>query len=343
MMNASANNPVYEMVNQVADDRRQQFLANRWWHSLDLGNGFVTPGAIPLHEMQANFAYLQLPENLSGKRVLDIGCWDGFYSFECERRGADVVAVDCWRPDGFFLAHEALQSRVQFHELSVYELARERLGSFDIVLLLGVLYHLRHPLLALERVCEMTDEFALIETHVIDNARDVNFPALEFYEWDELGGQYDNWCGPNTEGLLALTRSAGFVRPEILQRHASRSIVKAYRHWANPSIEPAPTLRIRQVSNAIHFQPFVPQNGRHAYVAIWVEGLPEDVTREQLQVEIGGYAIAPYYAGPAQESLVQINAPLPPGSVIGSATVKVYYEQAVSDVASINVVAGTTW
>jgi tRNA (mo5U34)-methyltransferase len=339
----NAENSIYDLVNQIADERRQQFLANHWWHSIDLGNGFVTPGAIPLAEMQANFAYLQLPADLTGLRVLDIGCWDGYYSFECERRGADVVAVDGWRPDGFFLAHEALQSRVQFHELSVYELSRARLGHFDIVLFLGVLYHLRHPLLALERVCEMTHDFALIETHVIDNARDVNFPALEFYEWDELGGQYDNWCGPNTSGLLALTRSAGFVRPEILQQHVSRSVVKAYRHWDKSNIEPTPSLRIREVSNAIHFQPIVPQNGRHSYVAIWVEGLPAAVTREELRVEIGGYAIAPYYAGAAQNQTIQINAPLPPGLPLGAAAVRVWFENRVSDEATIKVVAGTTW
>ena len=342
-MNKSDNNPIYDLVNQVADERRQQFLDNRWWHSIDLGNGFVTPGAIPLAEMQANFAYLQLPADLTGKRVLDIGCWDGFYSFECERRGAEVVAVDCWRPEGFFLAYEALQSRVHFHELSVYELSRAQLGSFDIVLFLGVLYHLRHPLLALERVCEMTDDIALIETHVIDNARDINFPALEFYEWDELGGQYDNWCGPNTLGLLALTRSAGFVRPEVLQQHASRSIVKAYRHGDNPLLEAAPSLHIREASNAIHFQPFVPQTGRHAYLAIWVEGLPANVTREQLQVEIGGYGVAPYYAGVAKNQWIQINAPLPLGLAIGEATVKVFYENHISDQAAIHVVAGTVW
>src|SRR2546425_135288 len=83
-------------------------------------------------------------------------------SFEAERHGAEVVAIDCWWPEKFFLAHRALNSRVAFHELSVYELSRERLGAFDIVLFLGVLYHLRHPLLVLERVCEMTHETAVI-------------------------------------------------------------------------------------------------------------------------------------------------------------------------------------
>lgn len=342
-MTSSEDNPIYNLVNQVANERRQQFLTNRWWHSIDLGNGFITPGAIPMQEMQSNFAYLQLPEDLSGNRVLDIGCWDGFYSFECERRGAEVVAVDCWRPEGFFLAHEALQSKIKFHELSVYELSREQLGGFDIVLFLGVLYHLRHPLLALERVCEMTNDYAVIETHVIDNARQNEYPAIEFYEWDELGGQYDNWCGPNTNGLLAMTRSAGFVRPEILQQHASRSIIKAHRHWNRTITEPASSLRIREVSNAIHFKPFVPNSGRHSYIAIWVEGLPPTINHKQLQIEIGGFAITPYYAGQSKDQTIQINAQLPPGLPIGEASVKVFFNEQNSNKATIQITKGTLW
>lgn len=341
-MSQSDNNPIYEMLVNIGQERLQQFLTNRWWHSIDLGNGVVTPGAIPLAELQANFSYLQLPTDLSGKRVLDIGCWDGFYSFECERRGAEVVSIDCWHPEGFFLAHEALQSRVQFHEMSVYDLSRDRFGSFDIVLFLGVLYHVRHPLLALERVCEMSHDIAVIETHVIDNARDAHFPALEFYEFDELGGAYDNWFGPNTEALLAMIRAAGFVRPQVLQKHASRSVVKAYRHWEKPAITPTQSLHIRSVLNAIHFKPFAPANGLYANVAMWVEGLPVDVKREQLRVEIGDYGIIPNHAGPS-DGHIQINAPLPPGLPLGTTKVKVYFEDKFSDEGTIEVIQGTTW
>jgi tRNA (mo5U34)-methyltransferase len=88
--------------------------------------------------LRDNYARFQLPEDLSGKRVLDIGCWDGFYSFESERRGADVVAVDCWWPENYLCGRALLGSHVEFHELSVYEVTRERLGSFDIVLFSGV-------------------------------------------------------------------------------------------------------------------------------------------------------------------------------------------------------------
>ena len=69
-----------------------------WWHSIDLGNGLVSPGVHSLEELQSLYRSLNLPEDLSGKSLLDIGCWDGFYSFEAERHGAKVTAVDCCQP-----------------------------------------------------------------------------------------------------------------------------------------------------------------------------------------------------------------------------------------------------
>ena len=98
---------------------------------------------------------LDLPASLEGLTVLDIGAWDGFFSFECERRGASrVVAADyySWHGPGwgtkagFQLAREALGSRVEDVDIDVMDLSPERVGTFDVVLFLGVLYHLRHPL-----------------------------------------------------------------------------------------------------------------------------------------------------------------------------------------------------
>src|SRR5215212_10626501 len=157
MSNQTSNSDVIrKKLDEVVDDQREAFYSSGWWHSIDLGHGNVTPGVHKIEELRDNYNRLGLPSDLSGKRLLDIGCWDGFYSFEAERHGAEVVAVDVWRPETFFIAHKALNSQVRFLETSVYELSREQVGSFDIVLFLGVLYHLQHPLLALQRVCEVT-------------------------------------------------------------------------------------------------------------------------------------------------------------------------------------------
>ena len=118
-------------------------------------------------------ARLDLPSSLAGRTVLDIGAWDGFFSFEAERRGAArVVAADyyAWHgigwgthqgKAGFTLARECLGSRVEDLDIDVMDLSPERVGTFDVVLFLGVLYHLRHPLLALERIASVTRELLI--------------------------------------------------------------------------------------------------------------------------------------------------------------------------------------
>src|SRR5271157_637235 len=140
-------------------DLRKAVNAIRWAHRIDLGQGVVTPGAWNTPEVLSR---LQLPEDLSGQTVLDVGCWDGFYSFAAEQRGAErVLATDSfiWQAghkEGFLLARRALQSKVDEAEIDVMDLSPERVGRFDMVLLLGVLYHMKHPMLALERVASVT-------------------------------------------------------------------------------------------------------------------------------------------------------------------------------------------
>jgi tRNA (mo5U34)-methyltransferase len=130
------NQSLHTQINRNSDQQRQSLSNNFWWHSIDLGSAGVTPGVHQLDALQTYFQGFGLPDNLRGKRVLEIGCWDGFYAFEAERRGAEVVAIDCWRPETFFIAKEALDSKVEFCEMSIYEVSRERLGVFDIVLFL---------------------------------------------------------------------------------------------------------------------------------------------------------------------------------------------------------------
>src|SRR5579872_2756866 len=241
-----------------------------WYHSIDLGGGLVTPGNPVNTEMVAR----GLPE-VAGRSVLDVGAWDGFYSFLAERRGARrVVALDhyawCvdfaarleyWRrceaagelpdhhrdltdfyqPDvmpgrrGFDLAHEVLASRVEpvvgdFMHLGPYEL-----GRFDVVLFLGVLYHVREPLTALERIRALTGEVAVIETEAVCGRRVATARLLEFHPGGELGGDHTNWFVPTESALHALCLAAGFRRvetrigPPSAARQASASARRALK------------------------------------------------------------------------------------------------------------------
>jgi tRNA (mo5U34)-methyltransferase len=334
-------------IDEIAAAQHAELLAGSWWHSIDLGDGQVTPGVHSLEELKENYTRFHLPHDLTGKRLLDIGCWDGFYSFEAERHGALTVAVDCWRPENFFKAREALKSRVEFHELSVYEVTKEKLGSFDVVFFLGVLYHLRHPLLALEQVCQVTRDCAIIETHVIDNVFPTDHPIMEFYEFDELGGQYDNWWGPNLECLTQLTRSAGFARSEVLRREPTRATIKAYRRWDDKPVVASSSLRIREILNAVTINHHFPRRGRRAFLMILAEALPAQARRWEVRIEVGGFGVHPNYVGPSGDTryagLTQINVPVPPGLDVGKTNVCVWHEGHLSNEYEIELVEGGEW
>jgi tRNA (mo5U34)-methyltransferase len=189
---------------------RKQLEEIDWYHSIPLGHGIVTPG---VHHFQSG----RLPEDFSGKTVLDVGAWDGLYSFEAERRGAErVLAVDsfCWSGPGwgtkagFELARRALGSNVEDREIDVLDLSPETVGQWDVVLFLSVLYHMRHPLLALERVASVTRELLVLGTHV--DMRFTRRPAAAFYPGSELDRDPTNWWGPNTAAVKAMLRTVGF-------------------------------------------------------------------------------------------------------------------------------------
>ncbi len=342
-----SNGELREQVRQVGIEQNEMLLSGSWWHSIDLGNGLVTAGVHSLAELQGIYRSLELPEDLSGKTLLDIGCWDGFYTFETERRGAKVISVDCWHPSNFFAARQALNSKAEFHERSVYEIGKDNLGSFDIVLFMGVLYHLRHPLLALENVCELTRDFAVIESHIIDKMREGGEPAMEFYEFDELGGQYDNWWAPNLECMVQMARSAGFARVELLFRSDTRAAVKAYRRWNDKPESVSPSLRILDVINPTTFDHNFPRRGRSSGLSIWAESLPKDARRWEVRVEVGGYGIHPTYVGPPGDpqysSLTQINVPIPPGLEPGNTSVCFWHDGKLSNEVEIQLVEAGRW
>jgi len=203
------------------DDLKARVAELRWHHSIDLGHGIVTPGQ---DNSARKLQRLKLPDSFQGKTVLDVGAWDGFFSFEAERRGAQrVLATDSYSWNGshdwgdkrgFQLARQALGSKVEDLDIDVLELSPDRVGAFDVVLFLGVLYHMRHPMLAVERVASVTREMIVVETAV--DMLGCRRPAMAFYAGDELGCDATNWCGPNPPAVVGMLKVAGFRRIEIV-------------------------------------------------------------------------------------------------------------------------------
>jgi len=193
----------------------------RWFHRIPLPDGTVTPGVDI--DAEAKLAFNKLPDDLTGMSVLDIGAWDGLFSFTCEQRGADrVLATDshAWNGEGwgskecFLLARELLESKVEDKDIDVMDVSPDTVGEFDVVLLLGVLYHLRHPLLALERVASVTRKMLILSTSVdmVSHER----PAAAFYPGSDLNGDPTNWWGPNPACVEAMLHDVGFTRVEMV-------------------------------------------------------------------------------------------------------------------------------
>jgi tRNA (mo5U34)-methyltransferase len=203
-----------------------------WFHNLDLGGVKTAPhhmlGDYPRCKWQ-HFSHA-LPTDLRGRTVLDIGCNAGFYAIEMKRRGAErVVGIDS---DEAYLAQARFAAEVcgvdiELRQLSVYEVA-ELAERFDLVLFMGVLYHLRHPLLALDLIAEhvakdllvfqsmqrgsdeapaLAEDYPFVERAVFD---DPSYPRLHFVE-KKYAGDPTNWWIPNRACVEAMLRSAGFT------------------------------------------------------------------------------------------------------------------------------------
>jgi tRNA (mo5U34)-methyltransferase len=192
----------------------------------------------------------------AGRTVLDVGAWDGYYSFLAERAGAarvvaldhyawgvDVPArdhywqrcreggvlpdqtrdvTDFWQPDlpgkcGFDLARASLNSKVESLVADFTTVDLHALGTFDVVLYLGVLYHMKEPLTCLERLRSVTREVAAIETAAIRVPNDAGQSLVMFHAGSELNRDFGNWFQPNIEALQALALAAGFSKVEVVQ------------------------------------------------------------------------------------------------------------------------------
>ena len=202
-----------------------------WYHRIEVAPGIVTPG---FNESEKVLRLLDLPRSLAGKRVLDIGTRDGFFAFECEKRGADVTAIDYLPASatGFGIASRLLGSRVRYVQANIYRLDHQQLGTFDLVLMLGLLYHLRDPLGALDIVRDLCAGELLFETHVSDDElarlgpHFNEHPLMQFLPGESLNADPTNFWAPNTRCVEAMLREAGFSI-ELTTRVGNRTIVHA--------------------------------------------------------------------------------------------------------------------
>ncbi len=207
-----------------------------WYHRIELPGGVVTSG----ERGPIGLSRLELPESLEGKSVLDIGAWDGFYSFEAAKRGAStVLATDSfvwqgrWTQAGFNLARDALglDGVVDDRLIDVMDLSPEAVGGqFDVVLCLGVLYHLVDPIGGLERAASVCKDLLILETETALNY--LPFPAARCWPTDELARDETNWWSLNRRAIAGLLRSWGFEEVRVVYstppwRRLARALFKS--------------------------------------------------------------------------------------------------------------------
>jgi tRNA (mo5U34)-methyltransferase len=189
---------------------RSKFI---WHQRFRLSENVVTPG---VNDIEWLMNHLGVPASLEGASVLDIGTTNGGGAFIAEMRGASrVVAVDIYDADrfGFDELRRALGSNAQFVKGSIYELPEILNEKFDVVLFLGVLYHLRHPLMAIDSLRKLTRDVLYLETAISGEASDP--PRAHFYRRDELNADFSNWFTPTVACLGDWVRSSGFIVPEV--------------------------------------------------------------------------------------------------------------------------------
>lgn len=215
---------------RTKEDLQAQIKRMTWAHPIKLTEDVNTRDWHVQRRFERRLRLLQIPPDLRGKTVLDIGAWDGFFSFECERRGAErVLAIDtfAWDTNGmdsFLLAHKAFNSKVEYRRMDVHELDPGEIGKFDVVLFLGVFYHCVNPLVALQRIADVCRDLLICETHCLIPFMHEKYPLVPFFPGDEKAnepGQTDKenpyqFCSiPTLEGLKQMLKAAGANRLEI--------------------------------------------------------------------------------------------------------------------------------
>lgn len=203
-----------------------------WFHNIHLPDGSQTAPNHFLGDFPSfKWDNIQdsIPEDLSGWKVLDIGCNAGFYSIELAKRGADVLGIDLdehyLRQARWTAKQFGLDDKVEFKQMQVYDLAHTE-EKFDLVWFMGVFYHLRYPMLALDILAQKVKKMMVFQTlslpgkeemevpdDVEFNGREIMknnaWPSMAFIE-HKLAGDPTNWWAPNHQGIISMLRSCGF-------------------------------------------------------------------------------------------------------------------------------------
>lgn len=182
-----------------------------WYHRIEIAPGVVTPG---INDSPRVLKELALPDDLRGARALDLGTRDGFFAFELERRGADVLAVDYCAAEetGFAVAARALGSGVKFARANLFALRPRDVGTFDLVLFLGLIYHLPDPMRAIRLVRGLCARLMWLESHLgfVEPEGASGLPLMLFYPRRTLGDDGTNYWGPNRACLRAMLEENEF-------------------------------------------------------------------------------------------------------------------------------------
>jgi tRNA (mo5U34)-methyltransferase len=210
-------------MGSISTAARERVNRLKWFHTIRLADDFSTPGEEDTGAELWRISFL--PKDLAGKSVLDIGCNDGLYSFECERRGASrVLAIDNLQDprveETFVFARETIGSSVEWRKMSVYEIGT--LGErFDLVLFMGVYYHLDDPISAFRAIRRVARDLVIVEGHV-RKGRD---PVMWLYEPYELNREDStNVWGPTISCLERMSHLCGFQEFRVMSKRKDRVI-----------------------------------------------------------------------------------------------------------------------
>lgn len=225
-----------------------------WFHCVDLGQGIKTKSRSvvgePLDHPWGTWKWVRkcLPRDLKGKSVLDVGCNGGFYAVEAKRRGAErVLAVDVVRMhvrQAKFVA-QALNLDLEVRRASVYDLSPATVGRFDVTLALGLVYHLKHLVLGLEQLWQVTRERLILETAIYPPDQlpqpfrhPIAGPETTIHGMGYVANPREasesafNWFLPGVGGLVALLENVGFEKVEVASVVGERAVLVCHQRAA---------------------------------------------------------------------------------------------------------------